>query len=268
MVHGGPAVHLGRHLADQRSTGAESLVEGWRGVSVRRRGVGSLEWADFLVAGAVGGPECNTSCPFPGDEPGRSLTGWDVIEVFDVAAARRALARRLLRCPGCGSPLRPWGRARPRTVRDADGGDLVVRPDRARCTACQATHVVLDAALLAHRAYTVRVIGRALLGAARGQGHRPIAARLAVPEGTVRSWLRRARQSAHRLWTIGVQAVVALDADALPTREQPDTLAYAIEALVAAAVAGRNRLGSPAADLWSQITVLTRGQLLAPAPVG
>ncbi|MFI1165579.1 DUF6431 domain-containing protein [Streptomyces sp. NPDC020801] len=191
-----------------------------------------------------------------------------MIEVFDVVVARRALARRLLRCPGCGGPLRPWGRARLRKVRDADGVELAIRPDRARCTDCRATHVVLDAALLPRRAYTARVIGRALLGAARGRGHRPIAAELAVSEGTVRSWLRRGRQSAHHLWTIGVQAVVAFDADALPTRERPDTLAYAIEALVAATVAGQNLLGSPAADLWSQITVLTHGQLLAPAPAG
>ncbi|MFB6984575.1 DUF6431 domain-containing protein [Streptomyces sp. NPDC058439] len=191
-----------------------------------------------------------------------------MIEVFDVAAARRALARRLLRCPGCGRPLRPWGRARPRRVRDADGVELVIRPDRARCTGCRTTHVVLDAALLPRRAYTVRVIGQALLAAAHGQGHRPIAAELAVPEDTVRSWLRRARQTAHHLWTIGVQAVVALDADALPTRERPHTLAYAIEALVAAAITSRTQLGSPATGLWTQITVLTRGQLLAPAPAG
>ncbi|WP_406153052.1 hypothetical protein OG217_05160 [Streptomyces sp. NBC_01023] len=59
---------------------------------------------------------------------------------------------------------------------------------------------------------------------------------------------------------------MALDADALPTREQPNTLAYAVEALVAAAVAGRDRRDSPDADVWSRITVLTRGQLLAPAP--
>ncbi|MFE1521768.1 DUF6431 domain-containing protein [[Kitasatospora] papulosa] len=191
-----------------------------------------------------------------------------MIEVIDVAAARLALSRRALPCPGCGSPLRLWGRARLRTVRDADGVELVVRPDRARCTACQATHVVLDAALLPRRAYSVRVIGHALLGAARGQGHRPLAAELAVPEDTVRSWLRRARRSAHHLWSIGVQAGVALDADALPTLERQDTLAYAIEALAAAALATRTRLGSQSASLWSQIAVLTRGRLLAPAPAG
>lgn len=189
-----------------------------------------------------------------------------MIEVFDVVAAREALARRTVPCPDCGGILRPWGRARPRTVRDADGGELVVRPDRARCTGCRATHVVLDAALLPRRAYTARVIGHALLGAARGRGHRPIAAELAVPADTVRSWLRRARRSAHQLWTIGVQAVVALDPEALPTRDRPDALAHAVEALVAAALTARKQLGPNEAELWSHIAVLTRGRLLVPFP--
>jgi hypothetical protein len=74
-----------------------------------------------------------------------------MIEVFDTAVARRALARRGLRCPDCAAPLRPWGRARTRTVRDRDGGQRTSRPDRARCTGCRATHVVLDAGQMAHR---------------------------------------------------------------------------------------------------------------------
>ena len=44
-----------------------------------------------------------------------------MIEDFDTAAARIALARRMLGCPGCDQPLRPWGHARERTVRDLDG---------------------------------------------------------------------------------------------------------------------------------------------------
>jgi hypothetical protein len=32
-----------------------------------------------------------------------------MIEVFDTAAARIALTRRMLGCPGCGQPLRLWG---------------------------------------------------------------------------------------------------------------------------------------------------------------
>ena len=33
-----------------------------------------------------------------------------MLEVFDTAAARDALARRKLPCPACGAALRPWGR--------------------------------------------------------------------------------------------------------------------------------------------------------------
>jgi transposase-like protein len=191
-----------------------------------------------------------------------------MIEVVDAAAAHQALARRALPCPDCGAALQPWGRARSRTVRDVDQGVLRVRPDRGRCTGCGKTHVVLTAPLLPHRAYTVAVIGQALLGAARGRGHRPIAAELAAPEATVRSWIRRARRTAHHLWTLGVQAVVALEPDALPTRDLPDPLACAIEALVAAAVTARRRFGAADGGLWSQIAVLTRGRLLAPSLSG
>ncbi|MYV97297.1 helix-turn-helix domain-containing protein [Streptomyces sp. SID3343] len=191
-----------------------------------------------------------------------------MIEVFDAVAARLALGRRMLRCPDCGGALRPWGRARARTVRDLGGELLTVRPDRARCTACPATHVVLDARLLSGRAYTVRFVGQALMGAARGRGHRPLAAELGAPESTVRGWLRRARQSAHELWTIGVRAVVALDPSALPTLDRVNPLAHAVEALIAAALAVSRRLGAGDRGLWPRIAVLTRGRLLARSPAG
>ncbi|MEE1822221.1 DUF6431 domain-containing protein [Streptomyces sp. BE20] len=191
-----------------------------------------------------------------------------LIEVLDAAAARRAPVRRLPRCPDYGGALRPWGRARSRTVRDLGGQLLTVRPDRARCTACPATHVVLDAALLPGRAYTVHFVGQALLGAARGRGHRTLAAELDAPESTVRGWLRRARRLAHQLWTVGVQAVVALDPAALPTLDRPTPLASAVEALIAAALAVGRRLGGEGHGLWQRIAVLTRGRLLAMSPSG
>ncbi|MPZ86348.1 MAG: hypothetical protein GEV28_40655 [Actinophytocola sp.] len=122
-----------------------------------------------------------------------SLMGWTLIEVIDVVAARRALAGRVLRCAGCGAVLAPWGHARARTVYDLDAARVTVRPDRARRTGCAATHVLLDAALLARRGYTVRMVGHALAGAARGETHREIADRLDAPVGTVRGWIRRAR---------------------------------------------------------------------------
>jgi hypothetical protein len=68
----------------------------------------------------------------------------DVIEVIDGEAGRRALAAGMLACPSCGGTLRPWGRARVRTVRDGEGVQAI-HPDRARCAACRATHVVLPA---------------------------------------------------------------------------------------------------------------------------
>jgi len=78
-----------------------------------------------------------------------------MIEVFDTAAARSALARRKLRCPDCGQALRPWGHARERTIRELGGALATVRPDRALCTGCGVSHVVLDAGLLPRRAWTV-----------------------------------------------------------------------------------------------------------------
>jgi hypothetical protein len=108
-----------------------------------------------------------------------------VIEVVDVAAGQRALAAGMLRCP-CGGMLRAWGHARVRTVRGLDQVRQV-RPDRARCRSCAVTHVVLAAGVLPHRGYGLDVIGAALLGAARGHGHRVLATRLTVPAATVRS---------------------------------------------------------------------------------
>ena len=132
-----------------------------------------------------------------------------MIEVFDTTAAGVALTRRMLGCPDCRNPLRPWGHACERTVRGTGGALLTVRPDRALCTGCGATHVVLDAGLLPRRAYAAGLIGQALAAAARGYGHRPIAAGLAVPAGTVRGWIRAARRSAMRLRVTGIRAVLA-----------------------------------------------------------
>jgi hypothetical protein len=191
-----------------------------------------------------------------------------MIEVFDTEAARSALARRMLRCPGCGQALKPWGRVRERTVRGLGGVLVTVIPDRARCTGCDVTHVVLDARLLPRRAYAAGLIGQALVAAARGAGHRLIARDLDVPDGTVRGWIRRARRSAGRLRTAGVQAVVALDPDALPARVLPGELACALDALGAAAMTLGGRFAVPHASPWARVTVLTRGELLNLAPDG
>jgi hypothetical protein len=191
-----------------------------------------------------------------------------MIEVFDTEAARIALARRMLGCPGCGQPLRPWGHAREHTVREPGGVLVAVRPDRALCTGCGLTHVVLDAGLLPRRACAAGLIGQSLVSAALGHGHRRIARDLAVPAGTVRGWIRGARRSAEQLRITGIRAVVAIDQDALPAPVRTDKLGCALEHLAAAAVAMGEQYGLQHTSVWARINVLTGGRLLTMAPAG
>lgn len=199
---------------------------------------------------------------------GPILAGWTMIEVFDTTAARMALARRMIGCPGCGQPLRPWGHARERTVRDTGGTLLATRPDRALCTGCGATHVVLDAGLLPRRGYAAGLIGQALAASARGHGHRPIARDLAVPAGTVRGWIRAARRSAVQLRVTGIRAVLASGHDELLSWTRTDELGAALEHLAAAALVFGRRYGLEHISWWARINVLTRGRLLTMAPAG
>ena len=67
---------------------------------------------------------------------------------------------------------------------------------------------------------------------------------------------------------MGVQAVVTLHPGALPTQMRLDPLAYALDVLEAAAMALGDRFVLPHASPWARVTVLTRGQLLGPSPVG
>jgi hypothetical protein len=191
-----------------------------------------------------------------------------MIEVFDTAAARIALARRKLGCPGCGQPLRPWGRARGRAVRDLGGVLVTVRPDRASCPGCKVTHVVLDARLLPRRAYAAGLIGQALVAAALGSGHQRIARDLTVPAGTVRGWIRGARRSAAQLRITGIRAVLASGQDGLLAWTRTDELGGALEHLAAAALVLGRRHGLEHTSWRARINMLTRGQLLTMAPAG
>ena len=206
--------------------------------------------------------------PFPEKTARAILAGWMMIQVFDTAAASIALARRMLPCPqDCGQMLRPWGHARERTVRDASGALLRVRPDRALCRGCDVTHVVLDARLLPRHGYAAGLIGRAVLGAALGSGHRSIAAELAVPPGTVRGWIRGARRSAIHLRAEGIRTLVHHGQD-MPARWPPGELGFALECLGAAAMALARRYQLHHVSPWAVINVMTGGRLLSMAPSG
>ena len=116
--------------------------------------------------------------------------------VASAAQGQRALAAGSLACPGCSGGLRPWGWTKPRRARARDGRIGLTRLRRARCAGCGVSHVLLPAAWLPRRLDEVDLIGAALLGAACGVGHRRLADRLDRPEGTVRGWLRAARERA------------------------------------------------------------------------
>lgn len=188
-----------------------------------------------------------------------------MIEVVDALAARQALVAGRLRCLSCEGMVRPWGRTRDRAVTGPQG-TVTVRLDRARCCSCRATHVLLPAVLVAGRSYPLGVISAALVAAGQGAGSGSVAAGLGVPAGTVRPWLRRARSNAEALYRFGVQTVVALDADLLPSSPRATALGDTLDTLAAAALATIRRFTpDQPVRLWPVINVLTCGRLLAPA---
>lgn len=175
-----------------------------------------------------------------------------------------ALSSGALCCPCCSGRLQRWGFARGRLVRRLGRSPLRLRPARVRCSSCGVTHVLVSSACLPRRLDEVATIGAALLAHARGEGHRPIAARLEVPPDTVRGWLRRARNNAEPLRLVGIQMAHALDPSLGPMRPTASPLGDAVEALGAAAAAARRLFGGSRPP-WQAIASMTRGRLLVPA---
>ena len=95
--------------------------------------------------------------------------------------------------------LAPWGYGRERAVRLRGGRVTRLRPRRARCRSCRRTRILLPSWCAPRRADGIEVIGAAAGLAMAGAGHRPVAAALGVPAGTVRGWLRRLRANAGQL---------------------------------------------------------------------
>src|SRR5260370_5178085 len=107
----------------------------------------------------------------------------------DEASVERRLSEGRLRC-ACAGVLGPWGHARERVVRSVTGS-MAVRPRRARCRACRATHVLLPASLFSRRAFAGVLMWASVVARAAGVKIAAIAARIAVAASTVGSWLRR-----------------------------------------------------------------------------
>ena len=146
-------------------------------------------------------------------------------------------------CDGCGGSFKLWGYARTRVIRDGGAVRRLLRPRRIRCSGCRVTHVLLPAVFVARRADSAQVILAALLAKASGRGHRPIAADLRLPPGTVRGWLRRASANAEPVRARAMRFAVEADPLLGPIEPAGTVLGDALEAVGVAAAAVRRRLG-------------------------
>ena len=171
--------------------------------------------------------------------------------------AERILQAGNMGCPRCSGRLRPFGHGRTRTVRGRGTATLRVTPRRARCGDCGGTQILLPATLTVRRADSTEVIGAALAAKAGGAGFRAIAATLARPVSTVRSWLRRVPdQHARCLYERAVQRSVEIDRELLvgpgpyPTvlGQYPTVLGQALNLLAGAALRYRERLVAHSTD--------------------
>jgi transposase-like protein len=188
-----------------------------------------------------------------------------LLVVLDAALAATRLASGRLQCPGCSSPLAPWGRARRRTLRGLAGTAVSLQPQRARCTACRATHVVLPAAVLPHRSDIIEVISAALLHNALGAGHRTIADRLGLPSETVRGWLRRAAHQGEGWRRVAMSLLYQFDPSHGPVNPRRSPTADMVEALTLVAAAACRRLGSRGTT-WEFVAAFTARRFLSRSP--
>ena len=172
----------------------------------------------------------------------------------------RDLAGGDLECPACGAEVRPWGWARRRVLR-VGGAHRWVRPRRARCRSCLATHVLLPVVALVRRRDAVEVIGVALAAKQRGVGHRRIAARVGVPTTTVRGWLRRFAANAEFLRAQFAGFAHRLDRDLGRIEPRGSPTADALEAIGVAAAAAARRFGP--SPVWWFASGASGGRLLS-----
>lgn len=193
----------------------------------------------------------------------------------DAGDASAGLASGLLACPSCrAGRLRAWGYARERVIR-APGGTRVLRPRRARCRSCAATHVLLPAWALPRRADSAGTVARAAaLSVLHGTGTARLGALLGVPAATVRGWLRRLRSRAGQLLQEAtsefgrlVAVVVTPEGrDPGPPGPTGSALGDALAMTAACAHAAITWHGRQAADFEALLGLSGLAAALAPAP--
>jgi hypothetical protein len=186
----------------------------------------------------------------------------------DVVEVERRLVAGGLSCPGCGGVLAGWGYARTRVVRGV-AGRWRLRPRRARCRGCGATHVLLPLGVLLRRADEAGVVGAAITAKAAGLGAGSVAGLLDRPVETVREWLRRfgGRADAVRGWFTTLLCAVA--PDPVVPQAMGSVWADAVAAMRAVAAAVVARFAVVGVTVWQVVAGACAGRLLAPGwPTG
>ncbi len=175
-----------------------------------------------------------------------------------LAAGGRVEMPRPLSCPSCG-----WGRL----VFDGTYRRFTRRGrvaiQRLLCTneGCgQRSHSLLPDVLVSRRVDLASQIGWALQAKAAGVGHRPIAAGLGVPAGTVRGWLRRAAVTGAGVAT--VLMAVAGTVDPAVRGPPAGSPVVVLVAAAARAAAGWTYLSGEPVDPWRFAVRHTGGRLL------
>jgi hypothetical protein len=183
----------------------------------------------------------------------------------NTAGVEWLLGDGLLSCPGCGGRLGGWGHAVARRVFMAGRFGVSVRPRRARCAVCGATHVLLPVWLLSRRCDGAGVIGDMQARAARGEGFRSTAAASGVPADTVRDRLRRFRGSAGGVREFFTRLAGVLAVDPVPLDPAGSVLGDAVVAVAAAAAAVAGRWPALTVSPWELASAVTAGSLLSPS---
>jgi hypothetical protein len=181
----------------------------------------------------------------------------------DEASVERRLSEGRLRC-ACAGVLGPWGHARARVVRSVTGS-MAVRPRRARCRACLATHVLLPASLFSRRAFAGVLMWGSVVARAAGVKIAAIAARIAVAASTVGSWLRRIAGRAGWWRQILMGLLAGLDASNRRLVPTGSPLADGLTVLDAVLAVLRTRAAAMSTlTAWELASHLTRAHLFAP----
>jgi len=189
----------------------------------------------------------------------------------DAGAVAADLAAGTLASPSCQvGRLARWGYGRERAVWLRGGRVARLRPPRARCRSWRRTRILLPSWCAPRRADGIEVIGPAAGLAMAGAGHRPVAAALGVPAGTVRGWLRRLRANAGQLraHAIGELNVLGFYPPGPPSQPAGSPLGDALNALAAAVDCARRNFGHGPQMTWALAGRLGLARFLLPAPAG